>query len=218
MRRRGRALIVVIALAAVAVIGCSALLGLDAPVFDANGETGGGGDVVGPTGDDGSTTDAVTADVADVEDATACIPKTCAELDAACGSAPNACGGAIADCGACTPPDTCGAAGPNHCGDAGCVAKASCGVDQCGTVSNGCGGTLSCPACSGGRYCDLGAGACQPCTFFTSTCAPTGTSTCPGGLPPPPGNLYACSSAPSDPKCMRCPNPTTGQGMLYCCP
>ena len=117
---------------------------------------------------------------------------------------------ARADCGTCD-------AGDAGIHDAGCDARTSCSADQCGTASNGCGGTIVCAPCSGNRFCDVEAGACQMCSLYGAGCAPLmgGVSTCPGGAT---GNRYICDHAPARPECQYCPNTATGQGLFYCCP
>lgn len=50
----------------------------------------------------------------------ACVPKTCQELNIACGPAGDGCGNLIPSCGTCAPPSTCGGGGvPGQCGSGG---------------------------------------------------------------------------------------------------
>jgi hypothetical protein len=60
----------------------------------------------------------------------------------------------VVDCGTtqCTGVNTCGGGGtPNVCGCTPSTAADVCGSQICGTVSNGCGGTVSCGGCPGTR-------------------------------------------------------------------
>jgi hypothetical protein len=149
------------------------------------------------------------------EDTSTCAPKSCGDLQANCGVAPDGCGQTLADCGACSGGETCGAGGPNRCGDGGCDAATTCSPGQCGSVSNGCGSTIECGGCNGHGYCN--AGICTPCPVFANSCANTAVNACPG-QPAGTNHLYACSQLSSTADCVHCPNPTTGQGTLYCCP
>jgi hypothetical protein len=46
----------------------------------------------------------------------ACVPATCADLEATCGILIDGCGGLL-DCGVCPPGLTCGHVTPNQCGE-----------------------------------------------------------------------------------------------------
>lgn len=104
-----------------------------------------------------------------------CVPKTCVTLGATCGrNLPDGCGGTIS-CG--NQPD-CGGA-PFTCDpqtlSCRCVPKtcASLGA-SCGTVSDGCGGQLSCGTCTGPQdECDPTT---RRCECRPKTCASLGAS------------------------------------------
>ena len=94
-----------------------------------------------------------------------CIPTTCKKLGYTCGTAADGCGGLLT-CGTCTDPQFCGGGGYDVCGgnnglgsDGGpvCIPNtcASLGYN-CGATGDGCGGTLTCGACTGGAYCGGG--------------------------------------------------------------
>src|SRR5207248_2581 len=106
----------------------------------------------------GSTTiDAGTSDMS-------CVPTTCAAQGKNCGSISDHCGGTLS-CGSCSSPETCGGGGTsNVCGggtaiDAGtsdltCVPSTCASKGKnCGSISDGCGGTLSCGSCSSPETC-----------------------------------------------------------------
>jgi len=104
-----------IAAALTSAVGCTSLLGAtDVPNLE-----DGGGDVTvaeagvdGPPGGDDRRPDGPRAE------AEACVPATCALLDASCGSPSNGCGVALS-CGSCTAPTTCGGGSDPH--GCGCV-------------------------------------------------------------------------------------------------
>jgi hypothetical protein len=88
-------------------------------------------------------------------DGGACVPQTCGQQGIACGPAGDGCGDLIANCGVCTPPQTCGGGGvPGQCGNVTCqpATCASLGAD-CGPVGDGCGGLLACGDCPPGQFC-----------------------------------------------------------------
>ncbi len=108
------------------------------------GTLGDGCDCGGCPGD--QVCGAETANVCGVDCASACAGR--------CGALANGC-----QCASCPAGQTCGAVAPNVCCD-----PEPCG-ERCGSVSDGCGGMLSCGACSGceteadcpapgGRCCD----------------------------------------------------------------
>ena len=102
----------------------------------------------------------------------ACVPLTCAALGYQCGMAGDACGGTL-DCGACTPPATCGAGGGYHlCGTqraAGgpCLTCADFGDLHGCPFSDGCGNLL--PSCGVG-------GGCSVVIWWPSRCGGGGVS------------------------------------------
>jgi hypothetical protein len=138
-----------------------------------------------------------------------CVPKTCAQLGATCGSQGDGCGGialnsmGMAGCG------TCGGGGvPNQCGG-GCV-KLTCGQLglNCGPAGDGCGGLImngcgTCPmgqSCGGGGMPGVcgtapdGGVMCQPLT-----CAAQGLMC--GAAGDGCGNLLDCGPCPTGQTC-----------------
>ena len=118
---------------------------------------------------DGETTwDRELPDVADA--AQECVPKTCAELEANCGSIGDGCGGSLT-CGTCKDPYKCGAGGTAH--QCGCTPSTCLKLGiSCGDYDTGC-GTVSCGSCT------------QPdtCVDHQCTCActlPHATTSCSG--------------------------------------
>lgn len=126
---------------------------------------------------------------------TACVAKTCAELNIECGLAGDGCGG-ILTCGSCPSGQQCGAVGsPSRCvaavptsADGGACVKKTCAdylADNmdCGVQSDGCGGTINCGQCVGPEFCGgggpskcavAGGGTCTPktCDDFAGKCGP----------------------------------------------
>ena len=93
------------------------------------------------------------------------MPETCAQQNVFCGNTGDGCGNVI-QCGACTPPQTCGGGGvAGQCGapDAGSCTPKSCAQQgiQCGVASDGCGNILTCPNCPNGQSCNTTTGQCQ---------------------------------------------------------
>jgi hypothetical protein len=102
----------------------------------------------------------------------ACVPKTCQQLNATCGSLGDGCGGTL-DCGTCNAPQTCGGGGtPNACGgSSGCVPKTCQQLNAtCGAQGDGCGGTLQCGTCTSPQSCG-GGGVANKCGGV-NTCTP----------------------------------------------
>jgi hypothetical protein len=88
-----------------------------------------------------------------------------------CGSVPNPCTGGTVECGPCPSGQTCGAVTPNVCCQpTTCAALGA----NCGSPPNGCGGTLSCGACSGNQGCSSS----YQCGFA----AVASCDGCPGGF------------------------------------
>lgn len=98
----------------------------------------------------------------------ACVPRTCAQQNANCGTVDNGCGVQL-NCGVCSGQQTCGGGGtPNRCG----CAAATCGSPGtvCGVIS-ACGSTLDCGnTCVAPNWCG-GAGVANRCG-----CATTGNT------------------------------------------
>jgi len=100
---------------------------------DAGGSGGGGaGDASAP----------------DVASEAACVPSTCVQLEAECGSVKDGCGGVL-ECGTCPTGKTCGGSAANKCGDAACTPKTCAQLGaSCGQVSDGCASLLDCGWCT----------------------------------------------------------------------
>lgn len=88
-----------------------------------------------------------------------CIPKTCNEVGANCGTTLDGCGGVLT-CGTgpnggCAAGTTCGGGGKaNICGNGSCVAQDCSQLGAtCGFVSDGCGTVLNCGGCSAFQTC-----------------------------------------------------------------
>jgi hypothetical protein len=89
----------------------------------------------------------------------ACVPTTCADLGANCGSADDGCGGRL-ECGACPSGQTCsspGKGGGNVCTTT-CVPPKTCADlgANCGSADDGCGTMIDCGACPSGQTCGGG--------------------------------------------------------------
>ena len=78
-----------------------------------------------------------------------CVPKSCSELDAKCGSIQDGCGGEIS-CGSCQAGQECGAQQPNQCAPTKSCMPTTCAEAsvKCGIISDGCDGVLDCGKCS----------------------------------------------------------------------
>jgi hypothetical protein len=147
-----------------------------------------------------------------VDGGTTCVPKTCADLGAACGAQGDGCGNVL-DCGSCTAPTFCGGAGANKCGLGGadggttCVKRTCAQLGaECGTQADGCGGTLDCGSCQSPNFCGgkgankCGQGAvdggsqCVPktCQDIGATCGQQGDGC---------GNLLNCGNCVSPEYC-----------------
>lgn len=104
-----------------------------------------------------------------------CVPKTCEQIQANCGSAPDGCGGEVA-CGTCPDGQTCGGGGSNQCGTGQCTAK-SCSELQaeCGLASDGCSLVIDCGECTAPEVCG-GGGVDNQCGCVAKSCAQLGAS------------------------------------------
>ena len=142
-----------------------------------------------------------------IPQATAC---TGAGGVALCGSASNGCGGTYT-CATCTSPQTCGGGGtPSVCGSPVCTKKTQqqacanpAGGTFCGPVSDGCGGTLTCPTCTvAGDTCGGGgtASVCgQPkCTPATSCPSNVNCGPWPNGCG---GTIASCGTCSGNQSC-----------------
>src|ERR1044071_4542179 len=95
-----------------------------------------------------------------------CLPITCDELGAECGTVPDGCVGTI-QCGQCASPTTCGGGGISKkcgCTPITCIELAA----TCGVIMDGCGGTVDCGTCPGAQVC--GQGGAHRCGCRPSTC------------------------------------------------
>lgn len=111
-----------------------------------------------PDRSDAGTRDRSDAGTPDRSDAgTTCVPRTCADANASCGSLPDGCG-TVLDCGSCADGLACsaGACRPGPCEPASCESLSL----ACGAANDGCGHTLDCGSCDEGFSCV--AGACTP--------------------------------------------------------
>lgn len=144
-----------VAVAACGASGNPAVLvteaGVDGSSSEGPKDDGGGRTFVDDGGNDGSSGDS-------------CIPTTCAQLGASCGSRFDGCGNGI-DCGNCAAPETCGGGGtPSQCGRA-CTPKTCAQIGAtCGAQGDGCGGVIQCGPCTAPQYCGGGG---------PNTCGPT---------------------------------------------
>ncbi len=111
-----------------------------------------------------------------------CVPKTCAELAAGCGTADDGCGHVLA-CGGCPQGQTCGGGGV--AGKCGACVPTGCQKQnlECGPAGDGCGATLACGDCAPGKTCGGGGvpgkcgGKCPvptTCQMLGYTCGPAG--------------------------------------------
>lgn len=127
-----------------------------------------------------------------------CVPKTCAQLEAQCGTAPDQCGGTIA-CGDCPEGQTCGGGGANKCGTGTCTPKTCAQLGaSCGLVSDGCNDTLDCGSCPANEVCG-GGGTPNQCACVPSTCAAEGAEC--GSIPDGCGETLSCGSCPAGENC-----------------
>jgi hypothetical protein len=95
-------------------------------------------------------------------DGGACVPRTCASVDANCGPIGDGCGGEL-NCGTCSGAEICGGAGPSKCGNPHAVDGAACRPRtcadvgaNCGPIGDGCGGKIECGTCSAPFICGGG--------------------------------------------------------------
>ena len=175
---RGGLLLVLTLLAAVGGVACAG--GEESSTAtNSTGKTDAGKDAQDPT-------DARQDVAADVETdggdsgPTECVPKTCAQLEANCGSAPDGCGDKI-ECGECPSGQTCGGGGTNKCGTDECTPKSCVQVSaQCGWASDGCAEAIDCGGCATPEVCG-GGGKVNECGCAPKTCSQLGASC--GSLP-----------------------------------
>jgi hypothetical protein len=122
-----------------------------------------------PTSDGGADSGAVdgASSLDGAVDAGSCVPRTCAQAGASCGTIADGCGGGVS-CGDCPPGLSCN--GQNQCV---CVPATTCPPGQtAGTAPDGCGGMILCGVCPPGippqNHCGTITCLCQPRTFCSS--------------------------------------------------
>ena len=121
-----------------------------------------------------------------------CVPLTCDEAGAGCGSLADGCGG-ILDCGTCAEGLTCGAGAPNVCGEGSCE-PLTCDDEgrECGQMSDGCSTVLDCGACDDGTCSPQGV-----CCAPTTTCDDAECGDIDDGC----GHVLNCGGCPAGETC-----------------
>lgn len=148
-----------------AIAGIASIANVTGCGSDSEAEPGGGGagGAAGAAGAAGGNLDG---------GAGTCAPKTCAQLEAVCGSAPDTCGGKV-ECGDCAIGQTCGGAGVNKCGTNACTPKTCAQIGaSCGYVSDQCSLAVDCGTCPSGQTCG-GGGVPNQCGSGESSCSMT---------------------------------------------
>ncbi len=142
-----------------------------------------------------------------------CIPLTCEEAGANCGTIDDGCDGTV-NCGYCAAGFLCGEENrcevdPSHegrgertdpltgCEPYGCAESDS----ECGTVPDGCAATEICGFCGGGGSCEAGhdPGTCGQSVCEPSTCAALGAEC--GLVPDGCGGVLDCGFCPEGQSC-----------------
>ena len=161
--------------------------------------TGGSAGTVQDASSDESIPDAPVTDAPSESDAsTSCVPKTCTQLKANCGSAPDGCGGKV-ECGACPSGQMCGGGGLNMCGGTPCSPKSCAQVGaSCGYASDQCGTAIDCGGCTPPSVCGA-QGKLNECGCVAKTCTQLG-ATC-GSVPDGCGGKIDCGACPSGQTC-----------------
>ncbi|MFN8591196.1 MAG: hypothetical protein U0031_06990 [Thermomicrobiales bacterium] len=141
-----------------------------------------------------------------------CLPQTCEDLGAACGSHDDGCGGTV-HCGGCPEGQTCNAQGTCECERRTCAWYYDHLTSECfaeTTLPDGCGGSIICgKPCASGHTC-LGGGCCpenRTCgqSFINTVCCPEPGLCCLDRVSfTPSGLLYFC-----------CPSGKVCQGSVY---
>jgi hypothetical protein len=87
--------------------------------------------------------------------ASACTPKTCAQLGVGCGPSGDGCDdGVVLWCGGCQLGQVCGQGGDSQCGTGLCVPRTCADAHaDCGDLGDGCGGIVDCGNCVDGASC-----------------------------------------------------------------
>lgn len=127
-----------------------------------------------------------------------CIPKSCIQLEAQCGTVPDQCGATVS-CGDCPEGQTCGGDGTNRCGTGACTPK-TCALlgASCGLISDGCNDTLDCGDCPAGEVCGASSNPNQ-CACVPKTCASAGAEC--GAVPDGCGGTLSCGTCPAGEYC-----------------
>ena len=149
-----------------------------------------------PVEDASSRSDA-TADGPGI-DAAACVPRTCAQAGAECGSIPDGCGSKT-DCGTCASGEQCGGGGANRCGSSGCAPRSCAQASaSCGYVSDNCSEAIFCGGCNAPASCGA-AGVANQCGCIPKSCVQLGAAcgTAPDGC----GGVVNCGDCPSGQTC-----------------
>ncbi len=127
-----------------------------------------------------------------------CVPKTCVQLAATCGSAPDGCGGKV-ECGSCPNGQICGGGGANKCGTNACAPKTCVQLEAtCGYVSDGCSQAIDCGKCQSPYSCG-GGGRPNQCGCVAKSCAQLGASC--GSLPDGCEGKVDCGACPAGQTC-----------------
>jgi hypothetical protein len=120
-----------------------------------------------------------------------CLPLSCAQAGADCGSIPDGCGKTV-DCGVCPVGKVCGSVQPNKCGDTPCVPKTCTELGLgCGQASDGCSKTLDCGSCTWPLSCG-GGGTPNQCGCKLTSCSAQ-NATC-GDIADGCGGTLSCGS------------------------
>ena len=123
--------------------------------------------------------------------ASTCTPKTCADLDVACGYRARRLR-TVFRCGTCTAGNICDSATHR------CVKKSDACTAinaECGLISDACGNPIDCGSCPAGEVCDGATHQCAPCR--PKTCAETGCGTMSDGC----GGTLTCGACGSGLAC-----------------
>jgi len=164
----------------------------------AAGTSGASGAVQDASADDAKPDAPLTDASTDSDASSGCVPKTCAQLKANCGSAPDGCGGKI-ECGSCPSGQMCGGGGVNMCGGTPCSPKTCAQVGaSCGYASDQCGTALDCGGCTPPSVCGA-QGKVNECGCVAKTCTQLG-ATC-GSVPDGCGGKIDCGTCPSGQTC-----------------
>ncbi len=115
----------------------------------------------GETYDCGTCAEGEFCGISGIEN-TCCIPTSCDESDAQCGTITDGCGNAL-DCGSCEDGMTCGGLAANQCGAgsssdgngaSGCSAQSCAELGaECGMLNDGCSSIVDCGGCDGEQTC-----------------------------------------------------------------